>query len=282
MTKVKKLCEVGLDSFVRKIIKGNDPSRELRKRLVEVTSRNDQFINFISDNIGFNGVIDIDLTGHHKFNEQQFRSPSENEEKAIYNLNMDCTPLQATCPDYWGSITLGLIEKGVIKSRFLAAQPNDSKKRQLTGGYRIDHALKTGNFDDLSRFILRSFMGHEKIRNTGYRDYYQFCPVSRAWWRTRLAQTASRLNGFKRADVHQKLTNKGIWHHLSERGVSKLTVISDVNIFSGLTHYLVSKDIVSQKDCEQITAFLGAQTTWRILGAFEPIQISSIISSYRN
>ena len=86
----------------------------------------------------------------------------------------------------------------------------------------------------------------------------------------------------KRADVHQKLTNKGIWHHLSERGVSKLTIISDVNIFSGLTHYLVSKDIVSQKDCEQITAFLGAQTTWRILGAFEPIQISSIISSYRN
>jgi len=281
MTKIKKLSSDGLDNFVKKIIRGDDSSNDLRKMLVEATSRNEKFITFLADNIGFDGVLDANINDDFTFNEQQYRSPAEDEEKKLADININCTACTATSPDYWGSLTLGLIESGAIKSRYLAAQPNDSKNKNLTGGYRIDHALKTGKHDDLSRFILRSFTGHERIRNTGYRDYYQFCPISRAWWRHKLSEESANLNGLERHAVHKALTNKGIWYHLSEKGVSKLTVISDIKIFSGLTHFLVSNNVKSQKECAQITAFLGAQTTWRALGAFDPVEISSsIIAEY--
>lgn len=282
MIDARKLSDTGLEQYIRTIIKGDEKSTELRKSLVESTARNNSFVEHVSENIGFEGSISLSLDENLRFNEQQFRSPTEAEEKILANINANCTPFTAVSPEYWGSVTLALIEAGVINSRFLAAKPNDKRKNKLTGGYRIDHAIKTEKCDELSRFILRSFLGHEKIRNTGYRDYYQFCPVSRAWWRNRLSEMSAQRNGLKAPEIHKQLTaHKGIWYHLSEKGVSKLTVISDVNIFSGITHNLVKNRISSQKECETITSFLGAQTTWRALGAFYPTEISEIIDDFR-
>lgn len=175
-----------------------------------------------------------------------------------------------------------LIEAGIINSSFLAGKPNHSSKKKSKGAYRIDHALQTEEYSDLSRYILRSFMGHAKIRNTGVRDFFQFCPVSRAWWRAKLSEKASNLNDLDSSSIHKQLTNnKGVWDHISEKGASKLTVISDIKIFSGLTHYLVLEKITDEKECKKITAFIGALTTWRTLGAFSATEISNVIKAYK-
>ena len=284
LTDVKKLCPKGMEDFIKRVIRGDERSSQLRKKLVAATSRDIDFLKLIEEEIGFEGTISVCLLDFPPLTEQQFRAPTEEEEKFLATIGKDCTPYLAISPSYWGSINLALITTGKIKPWYLAAQPNDTNKRRLSGRYRIDYALKKDGFeaiDSLSRYILRSFTAHSKLRNTGVRDYYQFCPVSRAWWRHRLAATAAALNGISEIEIHRCLTNKGIWYHISERGVSKLTVISDINIFSGLTQHLVSNKISSQKECEKITAFLGAQSTWRSLGAFTPNEVSSLISEHR-
>lgn len=282
MTEVRKLSATGLDDYVRAIIKNDDNALEMRKSLIEATAKNLDFIDYIAKNVGYHGTIDLSIDANLKLNEQQFRAPTEQDERALADINIKCTSNLATSPDYWGSVSLWLIENDSIKSNFLAGNPNDTNKKQLKGGYKIDHALRVEKYDDLARYILRSFMGHAKIRNTGVRDFYQFCPVSRAWWRTKLSDNASKLNGLESSIIHRQLTNhRGVWNHISEKGASKLTVISDVKIFSGLTHYLVSENITSEKDCKQITEFIGAQTTWRTLGAFPPAEILDVIKTHR-
>ena len=282
MTKFDKLSDTGLDKFLRNILNfQKENTKETRRELIEATATDERFIDYVAEKIGFDGEIDLSLDRIEKMSERQFRAPSQQDEQFLAEAYSGCNCLYATQAEYWGSVTLALIKTGIIKSRFLAAQSNDTGKKTNEGSYRIDYALKKGDYDDLTRFILRSFTGHPKIRSTGVRDFYQHCPVSRAYWRNKLSIEAAFRNGVERKAIHKQLTdNKGIWAHLSEKGVSKLTVISDVNIFSGLTHYLVSQNITRQKECEKITAFLGAQTTWRALGCFKPAEISGIIGEF--
>ena len=97
-----------------------------------------------SEHIGFVGTVSALIKTDLKLNEQQFRSPTAYEEGLLARVNIECTPTQATSPDYWGSITLALIENNIIKSRYLAAKPNHNKAKKQTGGYQIDHAKKPG------------------------------------------------------------------------------------------------------------------------------------------
>ena len=283
MNTFKLLSQKGVNKYIRQIIKKDEPSKLLRKELIESSKNSKKFVEYVKSHIGFDNDEEREfrLDKRLKFNEQQYRSATNAEENVIADSIMDCTAYLATSPEYWGGLTVALIESGLIHSYYLASQPNDSRKERLKGKYRIDSALKSEKYDELSRYILRSFCGHPKLRGTGHRDYLQFCPVSRAWWRHRLAEMSSCRNGIDSSTIHKTLINKALWNHLSERGVSKLTVISDVNIFSGLVHFLVSNKVASDRECKAITGYIGAQSTWRELGAFTATEVSHLITSHR-
>ena len=282
MGKFKLLSGVGMNKYVRQIAKNDDHSRQLRKDLISSTMRNDSFISHVETHIGFDDAEgNVDLSANSKFNEQQYRSATDKDERLIAKSIGQNSAYWATSAEYWGGLTIALIQAGLIQSHYLASKPNDAHNDKNKGKYRIDSALKANKYDDLPRYILRSFCGHSRLRDTGNRDYFQFCPVSRAWWRCRLAEISSDRSGIDSDSIHKTLINKGLWNHLSEKGVSKLTVISDLNIFSGLVHFLISKGIVSEKECKEITGYIGAQSTWRELGAFSATDVSALITDGR-
>ena len=283
MGKFKLLSGKRINDYIRKIARNDEASTQLRRELVESTKRDSDFISYVKTHIGFDDdqTRDIRLDPKLKFTEQQYRSASFDDEMVISSSIRDCSAYLATTPEYWGGLTIALIESGLIHAHYLASKPNDSRNERNRGKYRIDAALKANKYDDLPRYILRSFCGHPRLRDTGYRDYFQFCPVSRAWWRCRLADVSSGRNGIESSVIHKTLINKGVWNHLSEKGVSKLTVISDVNIFSGMVHFFVSKNVASEKECKEITGYIGAQSTWRELGAYSAADVSHLISEHR-
>ena len=283
MSKFRQLSEEGLTNYIRKISGDDDDAKELRKELIEATKRSSAFVAHVKKHIGFDDdkKMDVRLGKGLKFNEQQYRSATDSEESVIAQSIGECSAHLATNAEYWGGLTIAMIDAGLIQSHYLASKPNDTHNAKNKGKHRIDSALRKKQYDELPRYILRSFCGHPRLRNTAHRDYLQFCPVSRAWWRRRLAVASSSRNGIESSTIHKTLINRGIWNHLSERGVSKLTVISDANIFSGLVHFFVQSKVVSEKECRKITGYVGAQSTWRELGAFSAIEVSDLLTSRR-
>ena len=283
MSKFRQLSEDGLNEYIKDVSKDAKPAKQLRRELIEATRSSGAFVDHVKKNIGIDNekVMNIKLNAKSKFNEQQYRSATNDDESVIAGSIGDCSAYLATNAEYWGGLTLALIESGIIQAHYLASKPNDSHSLKNKGKYRIDSALKTKKYDELTRYILRSLCGHPRLRNTAHRDYLQFCPVSRAWWRSKLATDSAKQNGIDSSTIHQTLINKGLWNHLSEKGVSKLTVISDANIFSGLVHFFVQKKVVGEKECRAITGYIGAQSTWRELGAFSPREVSDLLANRR-
>ena len=285
MAQIRSLSATGLHNFIQKIFDNRGQGLALRERVITEAKNNDSFIAFIEQEIGFedDSSLRISIPEKLRFTEEQFRSATHEEEKILYEIvNPVCTRENVASACFWASLTIGLIEANVIQASFLAAKSNPKNAFANTGISKIDTALASENedYDGLSNFILRSLTGHQAFRNAGMRDLYQTCVVSKAWLRFRLSQQSSNNNALQSKEVHDQLTHSAMWNSIAEKGVSKLTVISDENIFSGLTHFLVTRDISNKKECDRLMSHIGAQTTWRSLGAFKALEISEILSNY--
>lgn len=212
--------------------------------------------------------------------ESEFKEPPKSTEKWIFDTWESISPANASRVTFWGFMTLRHVEKGRIKSFYLAANGG----AQAGGLERIDRALKEEkDIDIIARTALRRMSGLPEAR--GNRSVYVNCPFARAWWRRYIAQEVREQSDAEMINIIKVLTvSQSYWEGLINLVVSRNSVLGDAKVRTALIwaladfindedkHYLFHEKILGR-----IQRLIGIRSAWQELGVFPVKEIKEII-----
>ena len=215
-----------------------------------------------------------------EFTEKSFRDSPKAEMKMMRDTWRDLSPRDASNPAVWTYVNLRMIEAGCVKSYFFASGGNGKD----TSVALIGKVLRSGTDEkirELARSVSRFLTGYVPERSL--RPLYFNCPPAKAWWMWHFAEQAAQAEIFPGIDadrVFRVLQEKHVWGALTEKIVSSLTVIGDVNIRHGIIRFLLSPEGLTMREEKRFLSLLlgiGEMSSWRALGIFEPGRISEIL-----
>ena len=276
----KRYDPIALRNFRRKAIveNGDDFQREILTRILD--GKNfapwlDEKINCPTegDNIAFPSECKRLCTKEYiEFPETTMR---------MYYLAWQGIPLSdAATPAFWAYMTRQAVAEGKLASHDLVLSSQDSKPDAVTGKNNIKQALEdlTGDAQSdqmgkLTRNFIRNLCGlHEK---RGARSIYQDCPFARAWWQCHIAHKASPNDWQDK--ILPMLREKPVWEHVSDKMVSRLTVIGDINIRNGIILHLLEQKERKKENIKDLLTRIGVMSAWCALGFFSPEEIKGKI-----
>ena len=215
-----------------------------------------------------------------EFTEKSFRDSPKAEMKMMRDTWRGLTPREASNPAVWTHINLRMIEAGCVKPWFFASGGNGKDSSPAL----IEKTLRGGSdkrVKELARSVSRFLTGYVPERSI--RPLYANCPPARAWWMWHLAEQAAQAKIAPEVDadhVFGVLKEKWVWAELTEKIVSELTVVGDVNVRHGVIRFLLSQEGPSLRGHKRFRSLLlgvGEMSSWRALGFFGPDRISDIL-----
>ena len=166
--------------------------------------------------------------------EQSFREMPARDEAALYDGWSHVPPRIACRQQFWAHVTLQHLRCGRLQHPTwlaLNGQLRDS------GAVRVDHALKTGNADEIdacARTILRRVAGLRTVR--GVRSLFSDGPFPRAWWRVHtVRRIAEGCSAAEQKQLHAVLrTGTNYWERIVSMIVSRASVYGSVEVQAAL------------------------------------------------
>ena len=156
------------------------------------------------------------------------------DEAALYDGWSHVPPRIACRQQFWAHVTLQHLRCGRLQHPTwlaLNGQLRDS------GAVRVDHALKTGNADEIdacARTILRRVAGLRTVR--GVRSLFSDGPFPRAWWRVHtVRRIAEGCSAAEQKQLHAVLrTGSNYWERIVSMIVSRASVYGSVEVQAAL------------------------------------------------
>ena len=164
-----------------------------------------------------------------RFLEGQFREPPRETEELIYEHWRSLVPAIASRTAFWAHVTLRHVSEGIIDPRFLAGNGVSGQ----TGAARIDRALarieetpekSNLQIDNCVRSVLRHLGGLPQAR--GNKSVFVDCPLSRSWWRERLACRVAKRTNLGKDEIAKVLRRtKAHWEAVVKTMVSRNPIL---------------------------------------------------------
>lgn len=221
-----------------------------------------------------------------EFTEKSFCDATKAEMKHMREIWRGLTPREASNPAVWTYINLRMIERGLIKPWFLVNPIRGEKKN--SGKVLAEKTLHSGGekeVKELARSVSRFLTGYVPERSV--RPLYSNCPPARAWWMWHLAEQAEQSDIMRGVDANRVfdiIRQPWAWAPLTEKIVSQLTVIGDINIRHGIIRFFLSMEGREEREWlrrgkvfQSMLGKVGEMTAWRALGFFEPERIAEIL-----
>jgi len=187
------------------------------------------------------------------------------------------SPIDASNPVKWLSITIQMVMNNNIKSTCLAMNKKNGRDEIL-------EALNYFNDGDESKLlevakaIKRNLYGFIQVR--AKKGLYQSQPIARAWWILYLSKEISKQTKIKEKTISEYLLdNKTNFDELIMRMSSKLTVIADKNIRDGFFKFLIDKKVTNTNDFKEVIRKIGIESSWRAMGSLDINDNKKIIES---
>ena len=271
---------------------------ELQKGLLEAAKDSKAFIQWIEQNVNLETEGEKFDLWSDKLSEDEYKNPPGNVEKKLFKICEGLTPAQASHETFWGYVTLGHINQGIIESSYLAA----SARSPLSGLGRIEQALSSNQekpIDDVVRSILLRLSGLPEAR--GYRSVYVNCPFARAWWRVYIAHQVCDETGadFDRVFKTLRSSSQEYWELLINLIVSRYAVLGSTRVRSTLIWVLceweedrtlrsriiqqISRSMRQEKELKKpetlgrIIQQISIRTAWQELGVLTVEELKPII-----
>ena len=212
-----------------------------------------------------------------QWSEKEFVDPPSCTESIIVDTWKNLTPAEASREETWFSINLTMIEKGVIKSSYLAGESS----RDTTGRDFISDALRGNDSDKVDRCVRRILRRLGGVMERGRRTVYLDCPLARAWWRHRYACETNESFEHNVGDLSDLLRKKPIWNEMIPAMTSYLTLIGDSNIRPSLISFLERNlsEASEKKEfkIKDLILQIGRRSEIQALGSLPPQQVFEII-----
>lgn len=272
-----------MNNALRKLKKITKNEEESIKLLNAALSK-DVFLGYLGEYFNPDELkSEIDFSGFkEKLNEDEFQQLHPKYHYPILWNTLEkqgFSPIDATKPIKWLSITYQLIENELIEPYFLAYLENSKNGRN-----NIIEALRLAKFGDnkklfdVCRAILRHMFGH--IQERGPKAVYQDIPFSIAWWRIYLAKEINKKTGILEEEIYNYFnSNPTNYNELVMRMSGKLTVIADKNIRDGFFLYVYENSVTNTKEFKEIISKIGIESAWRSMGSLSPEENKKIIES---
>ena len=220
------------------------------------------------------------------FTEKSFCDAPKAEMKKMRETWRGLTPREASSPAVWTHINLRLIESGLVEPWFFV-NPQSGRKT-IEGNVLAEKALHDGDEKEikgLARGVSRFLTGYVPERSI--RPLFYNCPPARAWWMWHFAEQtveSGAMSGVNADDVLKIIHQPWVWGELTEKVISQLTVIGDVNIRHGIVRFLLLSEgmevqewLRRNKHFRALLVGVGEMSSWRALGFLEPERISDIV-----
>ena len=174
--------------------------------------------------------------------EEAFQPPIELEKELYGAWSRLVHPGTASQPAFWTMCHIRWLEQG-----HLGNDPNATFSTGIAGKREPDLDVRT-------RDLLRHVGGLPYIR--GNVSVFSDCPLSRAWWRRRLAVEAVEYASASRLNVesaHRALHRSNqVWEELVRLSVRRVTVINQPRVRAAIVTYLAAQDGVQTEDVAAI------------------------------
>ena len=210
-----------------------------------------------------------------RLSERELQDPPWSTEREIAATWANLPVSLAARPETWTRIHVEMIDRGLIKGSYLAANGGGE-----SGKGRIARALNGTDsqlVDDCVRTVLRRLGGviEARANRTSFLD----CPLARAWWRHRYATEAHKCFGCHTLeDLSAALRQRFRWEALVEAMVSKLTVIGDSAIRPAIVQCLADGAGSTSRDVADMLGWIGRRSTVQALGALGPDYVRKLIA----
>ena len=166
--------------------------------------------------------------------EQSLREMPAREEVALYD-GWSHIPARIACrQQFWAHVTLQHLRCGKLGNPTWLALNGQLRE---SGAVRVDHALKTGDADEIdacARTILRRVAGLRTVR--GVRSLFSDGPFPRAWWRVHtIRRIAEGCSAAEQKRFHTVLrTSPDYWERIVSMIVSRASVYGSVEVQAAL------------------------------------------------
>jgi hypothetical protein len=289
-------------SDLRRIV-GKKPNKEECLKLLKASTSKESFLNFMYKYIDKNTLLDeVDISNFDEpLSENEYSNIPYFHQQSLFTLfeSQNITPISASDPEFWLSVTLQAVKNNIISPSFLAF--SESEGATSSGKLEIEKALKNetstlnkifkkrGNAPlwlKVSRRILRNTFGHIEVR--GKKGVYQDIPFSIAWWISYISHEVAKSTNLESKEISLYLiNNKTLRNEIFMRMSGTLTILADVNIRDAIFLYLLPLEGESKMTATKFTSAnsknpgfakrIGIESSWRCMGALEPIDNVKIL-----
>ena len=277
----KRYDSIALRNFRRKAIvkKGDDFQHEILARILD----SENFPSWLDEQINkpTEGNDIVFPSECKRLGAKEYIEFPETTMHIYYSVWEDIPLSDAATPGFWAYVTRQAIAEHKLASHDLVLSSKGSQPDDSTGKNRIKEVLESvpgdkqsEDMDKLIRNFIRNLCGIYEVR--GARSVYQDCPFARAWWQCYIAHKASP-NDWP-DQILPMLREKPVWEIVSDRMVSRLTVIGDVNIRNGIIWHLLEQKERKKDDIRDLLTRIGVMSGWCALGSFSSEEIKGKIA----
>ena len=209
-----------------------------------------------------------------RLSERELLDPPWSTERKVAATWANLPVNLAARPETWTRIHVEMVDQGLMKSSYLAANGGESGKGRIA---RALNGTDSQLVDDCVRTVLRRLGGviEARANRTSFLD----CPLARAWWRHRYATEAHKCFGCTTIeDLSAALRQRFRWEALVEAMVSKLTVIGDSAIRPAIVQCMADGAGSTRQEVENMLGWIGRRTTVQALGALDPNYVRKLIA----
>ena len=275
----KRYDSIALRNFRRKAIteKGDDFQKEILTCILD----SENFPPWLDEKINqpTEGDDIVFPSGCRRLCTKEYIEFPETTMRMYYSEWQDIPLSDAATPGFWAYVTRQAVVEHKIASHDLVLSSKESQPDDSAGRSKIEEALESADdirsdkMDKLIRNFLRNLCGLHEVRSA--RSLYQDCPFARAWWQCHVAHKASPNDWHDR--ILPMLREKPVWEIVSDRMVSGLAVIGDINIRNGVILYLLEQKERKKDDIRDLLARVGVMSGWCALGSFSAEEIKGKI-----
>lgn len=178
---------------------------------------------------------------------EAFNPPAELERRLADAWTTEITPRQAAQPVHWTLSYAGWFKSGIL---------GDDPIGVLVTG---KSSSSNKNPDEFTRTLLRNMGGLSHVR--GPVSVFSDCPLSRAWWRVRIASEAAATapSALTRETAHVALHRNPIWETLVSLAVRRVTVVNSRTARAALVALIAERDGLKPKELVEIVWLVGAR-----------------------
>lgn len=213
--------------------------------------------------------------------EHEYREPPPDTEESLHALWRELAPAVACKTTFWGEVTLAHIEGGLIESHYLASDAANGSEG-IMRVHRVSARDDPKALDGCVRTALRRLSG---LPERGNRSVYVDCPLSRAWWRTRLCGIVSTKTPAVKEQVQKVFRlSQEYWENLILLMVSRNSVLGDRNARDVLVWSLAERlqedresELFKTKSLRQLCRVLGIRAAWQEFGALDQGELKVVI-----